>query len=139
MRPEIAKFWEDLRQELRRDYGQESGRRNREKVRLREQLARDLQLSSRTLKGFLNGNQASLGSTALFAVFARRPDLGMRYIEAMGQQSSADTVGVPGGGVYIQLTLQFDGSDDSSKSFTARIPEGRQGVLTVKIDPRRVA
>ena len=141
MRQEIANFWEDVRQALRANYGQESGERNREKARLRKQLASELRLSSRTLKGFLNGNQASLGQEALFTLFTKLPGLEARYREATGQQHIDAASGTPpqDRGIYIQMTLQFDGSDDPPRSLTARLPQGRQGVLTIKIDPSRVA
>ena len=141
MRREIANFWEDVRQALRPEYGQESGQRNREKARLREQLASELRLSSRTLKGFLNGNQASLGQEALFALFAKLPGFEARYREATGRQQFDAANGTPpqDRGVYIQMTLQFDGSDNPPRSLTARLPQGRQGVLTIKIGPSRVA
>ena len=138
---EIAKFWADLREELRRGLGQEAGKRNKRTAIQREQLASELSLSSVTLKSFLNGNQATLGREALFALFVRTPGLEARYKKALTKQNGSAKGGKRKAdhGLRIQMTLQFEGSHDLPKVLSARFPAGRQGVLTVIIDPRRIA
>lgn len=143
VKPEIANFWEEVRRDLRRDYGQDPGKRDRKKAGLREHLARDLRLSGRTLKAFLNGNQAGLGPEALFALLAKMPALKLRYMEAVGSpDGSLISLALPTGedhGLHVQLTLQFEGPDGPPKMLTVHLPPGREGILTLKIDSGRVA
>jgi transcriptional regulator with XRE-family HTH domain len=143
MHTQIDAFWEHVRSELRRDCGQDDRKRNRKKALRREQLAKQLGLSSGTLKGFLNGNQAALGREALFALFLILPALEVRYKEATGHPngfsgSSTRALG-DGPGVHLQMTFQFEGSENQLDSLTTRLPPGRECVLTVRISPGRVA
>ena len=145
MTPEVAKFWEEVRLELLRVYGQDPGKRDREKALQRERLAKEFRLSSRTLKGFLNRNQKGLGEQARFALFAKMPAFELRYRQATGGQMVVP-VSRNGAaeykddrGLYIQLTLQIEGFDDPSPPITARLTPGREGILTLKIDAGRVA
>jgi hypothetical protein len=143
VRPEIVAFWVEVRNELRRNYGQEPGRRDWQKALRRNDLAKELGLSGRTLKGFINGNQAGLGRDALLRLFGKMPALQRRYAELGGRPDLA-----PGRAhvetrdrneLYIQLTLQLEGSGEPPKTLTARLPPGREGLLTLKIDSGRVA
>jgi hypothetical protein len=146
MTSEIAEFWDVVRLELQRNYGQDQGKRDRKKALQREQLAKDLRLSSRTLKGFLNGNQKSLGQEPLFALFAKMPAFEQRYREATGRQQGPS---VPRGGgaagskdvhgLHVQMTLELVGFGDQPRPITARLTRGREAVLTLKIDEGRVA
>ena len=137
----MVKFWAEVREKLRSGLGQEAGKRNKQTAIQREQLASELGLSSVTLKSFLNGNQATLGLEALFALFARLPALEARYKKALTKQNGSGKAGKGKAdqGLRIQMTLQFEGSNDPPKLLSARFPAGRQGVLTVIIDPRRIA
>jgi hypothetical protein len=146
VKPQMTSFWEEVRSELHRLYGQDSGKRDRKKMRVREQLAKEFGLNSRTLKGFLNGHQKTLGQGALFGLFARLPALEARYKEATGQHNGprASPEGSIGPAdidhqLYVQMTLQFDGFDDQPQSATAHLAPGREGVLTVRIGARRLA
>jgi hypothetical protein len=145
MTPEIARFWKDARLELRQFCGWEPGKRDRKKTLLRDQLAMEFRRSSRTLKAFLNGHQKSLGQEALFGLFARMPALEARYKQATGRRNgppASPDAGIGSKteyGLYVQMTLQFDGFDDQPLSLTAHLPAGREGVLTLKIEAVRVA
>jgi hypothetical protein len=138
VKPEIANFWEQVRRDLRRDYGQDPGKRDRKKARLREDFARDLRLSGRTLKAFLNGNQAGLGREALFTLLSKMPALRLRYIEMVGSPDGfPNSLALPtedDHGRHVQLTLQFEGFADPPQTLTAHLPPGREGVLTLRID-----
>jgi len=137
MRPAVGRFWKEVRRQLRGDLGQERGKRDKNKALRRALLARELKLSDVTLRSFLNGNQATLGPEALFALFAKAPHLKSRYEEATVKSSPA--VKKIDRSLLIQMTFQFEGSDDPPRSFTARLPAGRAGTLTVRIDRSQTA
>lgn len=143
MKPEIANFWKEVRHDLLQDYGQHPGKRDRKKAQLREQLAKELRLSGHTLKAFMNGNQAGLGREALFTLLAKMPALRLRYAETVGSpDGSPNSLGLAtedNRGLHVQLTIQFEGSDDPPKTLIAHLPPGREGVLTLRIDSGRVA
>jgi hypothetical protein len=143
MSPEVRTFWEEVRASLRPEYGQDAGKRDRTKASRREQLAHELRLSPLTLKGFINGHQLGLGREALLPLFTRFPALKDRYQVAAGradQPSSSPNPRESGGlDPWIQLTLQFEGFDDSPRSFTTRIPPRGQGAVILRIDSGRVA
>jgi hypothetical protein len=145
MKPEMAKFWTGVRHELRQQYGQESGKRDRNKALQREQLAQEIGLATRTLKGFLNENQAGLGPRALVALLEKIPALELLYQEAMGHHNGSTTLSSGGTGTradhgfHVQMTLQFDGFDDQPEPLVAHLPPGRQGVVILRIDSGRVA
>lgn len=143
MKPESITFWAEVRRELWPTYGQEPGKRDRQKALRRNALAKELELSGRTLKGFLNGNQAGLGEDARLRLFGKMPPLERRYNDLVGRHGTqpyrTDLRTEHGNELYIQLTLQFEGSDEPPKALTARLPPGREGVLTLKIDSGRVA
>jgi hypothetical protein len=144
MKPEMARFWAEVRSELQTDCGQEAGKRDRERAIQRERLAQELRLSSITLKGFLNGNQKTLARDALPVLLERFPALKARYEVATGRVYRAAASSGEGGSqgdniTYVQMTLQFEGFADQENSFTAHLPVGREGVLTIKIQGSRVA
>ncbi len=143
VKPEIAQFWVEVRQDLRQEFGQDPGRRDRNKAVLRDRLAQYLRLSGRTLKAFLNGNQEGLGAEALLRLFAKKPALWRRYIEAVsasdGSWGFLALAPRADHGIHVQLAFQFEGSDDPPQTMAAHLPPGREGVLTLKIDPGRVA
>jgi hypothetical protein len=141
MRPAVGRFWKEVRRQLRGDLGQERGKRDKNKALRRARLAQELKLSDVTLRSFLNGNQATLGPEALFVLFAKAPHLKNRYEEATGKSSRAVKTQQQklDRGLLIQMTFQFEGSDDPPRSLTARLPAGRAGTLTVKIDRSRIA
>jgi hypothetical protein len=141
--PELAIFWVEVRKELWPSYGQEPGKRDWRKARRRNDLAKELGLSGRTLKGFLNGNQAGLGENARLKLFVRMPGLERRYRDLVGRPGPPlDRADVETGRrdeLYIQLTLQFEGSTEPTTTLTARLSPGREKIVTLKIDSGRVA
>jgi len=141
MRRSVLGFWEEVREQLRRDLGQEAGRRDKKKALRRARLANELKLSDVTLRSFLNGNQSTLGPEALFALFAKMPTLKTLYEHASGSPRSAakERRSKIEPGLLLQMSLQFEGSDRPAKLFTARLPAGRESILTVRIDRSRIA
>ena len=142
MKPALTTFWAEVRQELLPTYGQEAGKRDSQKMRRRNDLAEELGLNARTLKGFLNGNQKSLGEDARRKLFDKMPALERRYHDLVGRpglQPERPDVATGRNELYIQLTLQFEGSGEPPQMLTARLPPGREGVLTLKIDSGRIA
>ena len=135
-------FWTEVRRELRPNYGQEPGKRDWQKARRRDEFAKELGLSGRTLKSFLNGNQAGLGGDARSALFAKMPALERRYHKLVRPGLPPDPAEVETGRsneLYIQLTLQFEGSEEPPKTLTARLPPGREKAVILKINSGRVA
>lgn len=143
MKPALTTFWAEVRSELRPNYGQEPGKRDRQKAQRRNDLAKTLSLSECTLKGFLNGNQAGLGEDARIALYRIMPSLQSRYAELVGRTDlPPDRTNVEAGRgneLYIQLTLQFEGSGEPAKTLTARLPPGREKIVTLRIESGRVA
>jgi len=145
MNPELSGFWDEARLALGQFCGQDSGKRDKRKLRAREQLATECGLSSRTLKGFLNGYQKTLGHEALTVIFERIPALEARYKAATGRSSRPQAPPDEKAGatadhqLYVQMTLQFETSDDQPQSWTAHLPPGREAVLTLRIVGRRLA
>jgi hypothetical protein len=139
----LATFWEEVRSELRPNYGQETGKRDRQKAQRRNDLAKQLRLSERTLKGFLNGNQTGLGEDARIALYGIIPGLQRRYAALVGRPDlppvRSDAATGRSNELYIQLTLQLEGSDEPPKTLTARLPPGRERIVTLKIESGRVA
>jgi hypothetical protein len=132
-----------IRDDLRERFGQ-NGKRDRNKVRQRKDLASELQLSDHTLKGFINGKQKSLGENARVVLLKKMPALALLYRQALGGLSGGTTVDSGGEsranqGSYIQLTLQFDGLDDQPTPVIAHLPPGKEGVLTLRIATARLA
>jgi len=138
----LTTFWAEVRDGLLPEYGQERGKRDWQKARRRDLFAKELGVSGRTLKGFLNGNQRGLGEDARSALFIKMPALQRRYHELVrsGQQPDRADVGTGrSNDLYIQLTLQFEGSDEPPKTLTARLPPSQEKIVTLKIVSGRVA
>ena len=144
MKPEAAAAWNLIRADLRGRFGQ-NGKRDRNKVRQRKELARELHLSDHTLKGFINGKQKSLGEIARVILLEKMPALALPYRQALPGSPSAETNDSRGDdsagnqSSYVQLTLQFDGLDSQPTPLIAHLPPGREGVLTLKIVTVRLA
>ena len=142
MNREARAFWSEVRQQLLPAYGQSPGKRDRGRAALRRRFADELRIPMSTLKGFLNGHQKTLGEDVLPVLFSKIPDLEGRYPKFVLDRatSSAQGEGVNYiAGNQVQITLKLEGSDEPAISQTARLPPGRAGILTVKVEPQRVA
>jgi hypothetical protein len=138
---DLTEFWKKTRSEVRQICGQEHGRRERSKVELRGELARECGVSSQTIKGFLNGYQKTLPHPALVKLFSRIPGLEAQYNRATGLSNGtalSRSEGTEQNREYVQMTLHFDGFDNAPEPVRARIPQGREGFVTVKIGLSRV-
>jgi len=138
--PDLCPFWQTVRELFSIAFGQ-MGLRNRETMRRRVAFAEQLGLQDVTVRAFLNGAQRTLGENARRLLCEQVPELSRLYkahcrLAEVGCREPHDDMGASGPSVEssdIQLTLQFEGFDQSVGTLVLRLPPGRAGLLSLTV------
>jgi hypothetical protein len=143
--PDLRPFWQTVRELFSIAFGQR-GLRNRETMRRRVAFAEQLGLQDVTVRAFLNGSQRTLGENARRLLCEEVPELSRLYthcrLAAVGCREPQDDLGDSGPSVEssdIQLTLQFEGFDQSVETLVLRLPPGRAGLLSLTVKAAKLS
>lgn len=140
--PDLTAFWVAARKQLFAEYGQ-AGRRNRQRMAERQELATELGLRDVTVRAFLNGSQKSLGEFSRGRLCSKYPAIGRMYEEACQLVEHAKPA-KPGASEKqeasepVQIMLEFEGFETKLAPVIVRIQPGRDGFVTVRVKQRAV-